>query len=346
MKIIVLFIIGLLVTQLAFAVDVAVEEQDVAEAVTALQQNIVEPEDNESINWYFWASIFLGVLIAIFQFLQNKKLSSQNEMLTNLTSRMDDNITLLGNKVFGSLYSIGDTVRSMLEFITITDNSVQSNNTDQVNDLYLMAYWLWFGIDDQWHKESDIRTILDSELHRTIENRLLSHKARGGKSKTVIIIFDPVTKKEQLMTMLSGIISYKAADNNWNIDEDKIKEYSESIYEKYVKVINDMNGRLADCGKGDSDELYFSDKIPNIIFAQRYNDVRNGISFLGEIDFLNHRFESAQKKSTSPDTEPSEFFGFQTHDSRMVASLIKQIDLVKAKYCSDKNRLTISSSGQ
>jgi|GEM_PF-4684532 len=374
MKVIVLFILSLLFLQFISVANAAVEQQDAVKNTTVTQQKS-EVEDATAVRQKAVESVtentgfdtgiagfvvsiigvIVGLLIFWIQTCQNKKLetqseviatqstsiSEQNTQLADLTQKMDKNIILLDKKVFGSLYSIGDTVRSMLDFISRAEEPAIGNTKNQVNDLYIMAYWLWFGIDDQWHDESDIENILNSELHRKIETRLLEHAKRGNKSKTVIIIFDPEKMKSELVKMICGIIHYKAAEQGWNIEDDKVNEYSNNIYSKYVGVLKGMNARLADCGRGNGDELFFSNRIPNIIFAQRCGSIRNGISFLGEIDFLNKRFNSVQTTATSPDTEASEFFGFQTHDSRMVASLIKQIDLVKKEYCEDdQNHLT------
>lgn len=251
MKVIVLFVLSALILQFGCVANAATEQQSDVGEFAAAQQKAAADEDSAALQqegaeiepkaavfdaglFVSIFGVFVGLLIFGIQARQNKKLKTQSDLiavqnrkLADLAQKMDKNITLLDKKVFGSLYTIGDTVRSMLEFIDATESPrLAQDRPGQDNDLYIMAYWLWFGIDDQWYSESDISSIRDSELYKKIVRRIEDHKKRGNESKTVVIVYDPAEKRDELVDMISGIIRYKAIKKEWDIAEDKIKKYS------------------------------------------------------------------------------------------------------------------------
>ena len=268
-----------------------------------------------SPNYEYYISYILGIggiILAIYSELRNKYVSKK--------------IFDIDKKIFSNLYSFEDTHTAIENII---NNNDKGNYTIAKKDnVFLMAYWLWFGIDEEWHNKADIKSIRVSQVYSKIQDRINTVRARN--SKTIIIIYDTVAYKETLLFLIGGIVLNRAKELNISFKEKELKEIIDSIFRKYNLAL-DAIVDSAKNSKNNGDEIILSkSNIPNIMFAKELNNNNYGVVFLGEIEFLNINTKEIKDRSFKKDyLKSSEFFGFRTYELAMVKSIIKQIYLIK-----------------
>ncbi len=273
-------------------------------------------------NFEVYASYLIGVIgisFAISSELKNKKLNQT--------------VNLIDQKVFGSLYSLEDTIVAIIDTMKKINQQKHNNYLAYKRDnITLMAYWLWFGMDDDWHSEEDFANIKSSKIYNVLNDRISSNtNERHIDSKTLIVVFDPETYQEKILFFINGLIQNKCHELGIHVNEEKSAIYAQSIFDEYKKA---LNGIQEQCGRSHyNDEVILcKNNIPNIIFCKEFDNQSYGISFLGEIDFLDFHMGGITDKFFQKNyAKSSEFFGFQTYDPNMVKSLSKQVYLIKAK---------------
>lgn len=260
--------------------------------------------------------VLVGIGLAIFSESRNNE--------------VNEKINLIDRKVFGHLYSLSDTLIAMVNIITRmnTNNFGQAHKKD---NLFLMAYWLWFGMDEEWHTRKDIQNVKFSKVYNSLKTRILNNN-RISNSKTTIIVYDPTIHKEKIINFIQGLIKNKSKEISTSFKKDEIILLSEAIFESYTEALYAIKNECKNSHCNGDEIILCTGNIPNIIFAKEFDNENYGISFLGEIDFLDFNFKKIKddffKKNYS---NSSEFFGFQTYDPNMIKSLIKQVYLIKFK---------------
>jgi len=279
----------------------------------------------------------IGSIYTISSYYSGRELSEisrhtrgQVEKLSELSCKINKQVELLEGKVFGSLYDINLTVKSMLDRIDTAKPKAKERQKNR-DDFYIMAYWLWFGVDEGWKKVEDLQKRDCRFYNRIISRILCDTEYRNTDSKTTLVTFDPVKQKSFLQDLIKYLIKYKFP----NIEEAVLIEYIEKQYNYYLSDIKTLKEEIKK--HNFNDVLYYAESIPVINFVYDLEIEKYGVSFLGEFDFFKIGKEELEKIRISNSlNNVSLFFGYQTNDPNLANSLILQILAIAAEDTSEK----------
>lgn len=163
---------------------------------------------------------------------------------------------------------------------------------DQKSKVYIMAYWLWFGIDR--HVSKVPLEDLDSNHSRIWE--LLTSRI-SENLETHIIIYDPVSAKDKLKKFVSAVLKYNLDDKSQKeqISDEKIS----NLIEKYKNRLGQIEKSLTKISKT---SIHKISEVPVLSFVvQGGGEYQSGVLYLGETLALERKAKTGGFSTFSPE---------------------------------------------
>lgn len=232
-------------------------------------------------------SLVLAIVIFIVQGRQSSELHSLNKNINDnvtglqaLSQRIDDHI-------LGTVTGF-ESVLAKLEALL---NS--ANGTDHAN-VYVMAYWLWFGVDEDF--PSIPLANIGPDTSRIC--CLLRARISGNKQTTLVLYRD----RASIRVFVEALFNYKASQGGISVTAAQVDQ----LVDRYMQEVTWLEAESKTRTKF---KLAFRDEIPAIMFAVQ-GDETTGLYYIGETAMLR---------------EKAALGGFTSRSPAMVGMLVNQI---------------------
>lgn len=259
----------------------------------------------------FYGSLFttvIGLLTVVIAILIYR------EQQHSQRSFHDEQIRLqkqLRDRVFGIMDGFESVYSSVIRLI-------EEANKHPDSHLYMMMYWLWFGIDQNLYEDTDRK--LDTLLPNDSKVReLLSDRITKGY-ETTIVVYDPHECDAEIKDFIKFVLEWQI-ERKYEVRKNKIGEETNrrviddnevnELFKRYEDDFNNLEKRRSETTDTKFQEFRKRHIIPMLMFAMELpHDVKHGFVYLGEKDALKRRAKTC---------------GFKSDESRFVEVLKEQI---------------------
>lgn len=246
-------------------------------------------------------SLVLAIIIFRVQSQQSEELQSLNERISanveevhSLSAKIGDNVTCvhtlsqrIDEHVLGTITGF-ESVMAKLEHL------LKSANYGDHAKVYVMAYWLWFGVDAAFPT-----TPLDKiKGNASSIYRELCARISGDRTITLVLY----QNRKAIHDFVSALFNFKAQSGT-TVDPVQI----DALVDRYMEQIEWLKKEAL--SRSSTFTLKFRDEIPAIMFAVE-SDESTGLYYIGETAMLR---------------EKAALGGFTSRSPAMVGMLVNQI---------------------